>query len=210
MNEVREKKAGHSRRNRSQSDHPNSFPFFFRDWLSDPDVRALGHDRRGRLLDSLCFTWGTTRTGMCTEDQLRSWLGYSAEEWPEHRDAFLAIWRPRRDGMLVQKRALRLRAEQKRRWKASSENGKKGGRKSKEHNGVSRVGFDLAQPTSEPTVKPIPLQTKPESLSLRAKPLTPEAVGACRRGTGGSQTISEILGATMARHAERAAAEADA
>ena len=195
MQEVREQQAGPRRsRNRSQSDHAVSFPFFFRDWMGDGDVRTLTRVQRDRLMDSLCFTWGTSTVGVATEPQLRAWLGYSEGEWPEHRETFLRIWRRRGDGMLVQRRAQRLRAEQKRRWRTASENGKKGGRKQKGGNGASRVGLDLANPNPEPAARPIPLHTKPENLSLRASSQTPETGPACSRGPVGRRRSARSSG----------------
>ncbi len=60
---------------RSQSSHPASFPLYWRDWLSDPRLRAMSRDERGGFLDVLCFTQGTKTVGVYTQERDEFTLG---------------------------------------------------------------------------------------------------------------------------------------
>ncbi|HKQ57977.1 MAG TPA: hypothetical protein VJY35_08920 [Candidatus Eisenbacteria bacterium] len=90
--------------------------FYWRDWIVD--TRGMTRDQRGGYIDVLAFTnVESSRPGVMTEEQVRTWAGYSEDEWPAHRDVFRARFRIRRDGMWIQKRVIEERRAQKTRYK---------------------------------------------------------------------------------------------
>jgi hypothetical protein len=83
------------------------FDFYWRDWLSDPYIRALSRDERAGLMDVWASTFGTRTPGIMSEEQVRNWAGYVVEEWAIHREHFMACFRIRPDGRWVFERARR-------------------------------------------------------------------------------------------------------
>lgn len=97
-------------------DRAPSSQFYWRDWIVD--TRGMTRDQRGGYIDVLAFSIIESSTpGIMTEEQVRTWAGYSETEWPANRDAFAARFRIRRDGMWIQKRTVQERSAQKKRYK---------------------------------------------------------------------------------------------
>jgi uncharacterized protein YdaU (DUF1376 family) len=94
---------------------PPSFQFYFRDWMSDPVVQAMSWDQRGRFHWALCCSWCTDEPGVADETQWQEWMGYSDEEWVAVRPKIVRAFKFRRDGVMVQKRAVEEREAQRRR-----------------------------------------------------------------------------------------------
>jgi uncharacterized protein YdaU (DUF1376 family) len=61
----------------------------------------MSHEERGRFADVLSQTWATRSPGLYTEEQLRSWAGYTAAEWEHSRERFLACHLLRPKGLWV-------------------------------------------------------------------------------------------------------------
>lgn len=196
-----------SRERLSQSTHAASFPFYFRDWLASPEVRALSREERGAYIDVLASTWQTRTVGVMTEEQVRAWAGYSPAEWKAHREALKACFRVRSDGLWVQKRAKREREAQKRRFKSASEAGKKSAAKRKGGNEVTKVVADSVgegvRTESEPCPRSLVLgpserQVVPSTDGSRAH--SPNG-----HGTAGLKAVGEILNTLPAVAAARRA-----
>lgn len=102
-------------------------PFYWADWLADPAVRLLGDARRGRYIDFLAMTNQTERPGRHTEEEVREMLGYSPENWPDHRAAFLRCFRVTKGGLWIQKRTVEQFEASEKERKRWSELGRKGG-----------------------------------------------------------------------------------
>lgn len=101
-------------------------PFYWADWLCDPGVRLLRHDERGRYIDFLALSYQTDHPGQHTEDGVRSMLGYSVSEWPDHRQNFSRCFLI--SGRLwTQKRARQEAERAERIHQKLSESGRKGG-----------------------------------------------------------------------------------
>jgi uncharacterized protein YdaU (DUF1376 family) len=178
---------------RSQSSHPASFPLYWRDWLSDPRLRAMSRDERGGFLDVLCFTQGTKTVGIYTEEECRVWAGYSWEAWQLVREKFLAVHTVRRDGLWLQKRARRERAAQKIRYKRARKAGKKGARNRwdpKVLNGPP-IAQAIAQRCPSPDPDPVSIQ--------QAKPSTESPTRSEATVPGELAVASELAGALFTR-----------
>jgi uncharacterized protein YdaU (DUF1376 family) len=158
MTERSEGKEARARRveRGSQSSHPASFPLYWRDWLSSPELRALTREERGGFMDVLCYTQGTKTVGVYTELQCMAWAGYTLESWQAVREKFLALHTVRRDGMWIQKRARRERAAQKIRYNRARAAGKKGASNRWGDNDMNRGAMRQAMAQGYPSPDPVP------------------------------------------------------
>ena len=121
------------------------------DYVSDPAVRAMSYEERGRYVDVLMSLY-LTNVGTASEDAVRIWAGYSEPEWPFHREQFARAFRVGRDGKWTQKRvAMEVRAARNR-VKRAAESGRAGGRASAGKRQSSLAL--LQQPFSEPKATP--------------------------------------------------------
>jgi hypothetical protein len=62
--------------------------FYWREWMSRPELRRLTRDERAGFMDVWAATHGTKTPGVMTEADVRLWAGYDEKEWKEHRDSF--------------------------------------------------------------------------------------------------------------------------
>ena len=65
----------------------------FRWWMSDPGIRRLTHEQRGRFMDMWALICGNTTPGVCTEEDVRAWAGYTPPEWKAVRSVFVPLFR---------------------------------------------------------------------------------------------------------------------
>jgi len=65
----------------------------FRWWMSDPGIRRLTHEQRGRFMDMWALICGNTTPGVCTEEDVRAWAGYTPPEWKAVRPVFVPLFR---------------------------------------------------------------------------------------------------------------------
>lgn len=61
-------------------------------WLSNPALRRMTPDQRGRFMDVWAATHGTKTPGVMTEDDARGWAGYSVVEWKANRETFARVF----------------------------------------------------------------------------------------------------------------------
>jgi len=188
---------------RSQSSHPASFPLYWRDWLSDPKVRAMSRDMRGGFLDVLCFSQGTDTVGVYTEDQCQAWAGYPDEEWKLVKDKFLACHsvRVRQDAegtktvLWVQKRARRERLAQKNRYRNARKAGKKGARKRWEPKVLNSHPITPAMAKTCPSPDPSPSPV----VKQQAMPSTEHRTGTEATARGELAVAGELTSALLTR-----------
>ncbi len=93
--------------------------------MADPDVQSLTWDQRGRYVWALCCSHLSECPGVATESQWRQWMGYTAAQWNRNKDAMRRCFRVESDKW-VQERMLHERDEQRARYEAASEAGRKG------------------------------------------------------------------------------------
>jgi uncharacterized protein YdaU (DUF1376 family) len=101
-----------------------SFQFYSKDWLTDPDIRALSPDERGRYIDVFARTHLTDHPGVCCEDDVRKWAEYSPAQWKKHREAFARLFTLKRDGTWIRESVVAARAAQRRRYEQSVQGGR--------------------------------------------------------------------------------------
>lgn len=73
----------------------------FRWWMSDPGIRRLTHEQRGRFMDMWALICGNTTPGVCTEEDVRAWAGYTPLEWKAVRPVFVPLFRITRGGKWI-------------------------------------------------------------------------------------------------------------
>lgn len=98
MKGTDEKRAAAPRRMRSTEIALPWGRFYWRDWMSDPRIRRLSFDQRGRFMDVWAATHGTRTPGLMTEDDVRAWAGYDPKDWRLHRDVFAQVFAIGKDG----------------------------------------------------------------------------------------------------------------
>lgn len=198
----------------SASNRAPSSQFYWRDWLVDPAVNAMTFDERGRYFQVLARTHQTDDPGVCTEEQVRTFAEYSREEWAEHRDALARAFRIRRDGIWIQKRTVKERQAQRKRFLKSQKGGRTSATRPRDSRG--RLGPRLdsdsgrgdgppassaASATSEgrnPT-PPLPVRPPPPSSSIRERRLRgSEPAKGADRGTSGPEKIGDVMARTVA------------
>ncbi len=107
----------------SANDRAPATLWYWKDHMTDPYVRAMTYDERGRYWDVLGITHQTEEPGVMTEEQVRCWAGYTEEEWPKHRAALGGAFKIQGD-VWVQKRTVEDRRKQKRRFEQSQRGGR--------------------------------------------------------------------------------------
>jgi uncharacterized protein YdaU (DUF1376 family) len=180
---------------RSHSSHPASFPLYWRDWLSSPELRALTPAERSGFMDVLCYTQGTKTVGIYTEEQCRGWAGYTLESWQGVRDKFLALHTVRKDGKWLQKRARRERLAQKIRYNQARAAGKKGASKRWSPNDMNRGAMPAAMAKACPSPDPAPTPV----VKQQAMPSTERGVLELVPPRGDFSVAGEIAGDLLAR-----------
>lgn len=88
MSEKVEQEEGDAKVRRRKGDQLDWVRFWWKEWLSSPDVRRLSRDQRGGLMDVFASTYGSKTPGVMDEDDVRAWAGYAPEEWKKVRDVF--------------------------------------------------------------------------------------------------------------------------
>lgn len=79
--------------------------FWWQEWLSDSDLRRLTPDQRGRFMDVWAISMGTRTPGVMLEEDVRTWAGYTPEEWADVRETFAKLFSvARRTGKWTNKR----------------------------------------------------------------------------------------------------------
>ena len=200
--EIRDEAArDHRRKRRARPGRADWFAWYWRDWLTHPAVRAMDRGERGGLVDVLSQTWGTASPGLYTEDQVRAWAGYSADEWPAHRERFLACHVVRPNGLWVhpqtRSEALATKTRLTRAKKSAREAAQKRWR-DKDMNAVRMPQGDLGTSTVRQSVEPVSKanrQANTDAHAVRTGSSTPVSAGA-------------LAGEMLARLADVAGSEA--
>lgn len=91
---------------------PPSYQWYPRDFRAEPAVDAMTFDQRGRYQWALDASWLTQTYGVAPEDEWRTWMHYTPEQWAEVRNVYLPCFRVRPNGLWVQKRMKAQRDEQ--------------------------------------------------------------------------------------------------
>ena len=208
------------RERRSQSAHAPSFPLYWRDWLSSPEVRAMTAEERGGYIDVLCFTQGTKTPGVMTEDEVRAWAGYPPEQWPVHREAFRRCFKvTASSGTWIQARAKRERGAQLKRFRRAQKAAKEAAQKRWRDKRLDATGMAQADAKVYPSPCPSPCPS-PEVASSKAMPAAESVPSRSAPGRGRSargavpgvdgagrggdpEAVGSLVGTLMARVAER-------
>ncbi|OGF05533.1 MAG: hypothetical protein A2W00_01735 [Candidatus Eisenbacteria bacterium RBG_16_71_46] len=104
------------------------FNFSPGDYMTDPAVRAMSYEQRGRYVDVLCAMY-LRNSGSATEDEIRVWAGCSEDEWKHHREGIQRAFKVTRNGRWIQKRVEVEVREAKKRVEQARKSGREGAKK---------------------------------------------------------------------------------
>lgn len=106
------------------------FPFYVKDWLSDPDVRLLTPEQRGAYIDLLAYSWvSSTPCSLPADDTgLAQLAGLTPEKWAVLGPAIKRLLSPfpDRPDLLCSPKLLRVHGEASELHQTLSEAGKRG------------------------------------------------------------------------------------
>lgn len=175
--------------------------WYWRDWLSNPAIRRMSPDQRGRFMDVRASTLGTRTPGVMTEDDVRAWAGYTPKEWTEARAVFAGAFNTtRRKGKWLLEDVIET-------WKASMERAKRFTNRAKKaaasRTGKRRSGNEMTS-TSSPQAEldvntDVRLQTlEPKTTAVPDVQTVPDGtVGLAPDGTSGTAAVSALLGRVL-------------
>jgi uncharacterized protein YdaU (DUF1376 family) len=197
------------------NDRPPSSQWYWRDWLTDPAVQRMSFDERGRYMQVLGMTHQTDEPGVCSEEDIRIWAGYSEAEWSEHRAAFERVFKIRHDGKWVQKRTVQEREAQRKRREQSQRGGLRSATRARDSLGrleprlddrlEPRLGTLSSSSSSSPSMRSNPTQPLPAVApsSPSAQPESFEVGREIGRGADrenrGPVSAGELVPKTVAR-----------
>ncbi len=192
-----------------------SFQFYMKDWLTDPAIRDLNLDERGRYIDVLARTHLTDHPGVCTEDEVRTWAGYTPAQWKQHRAAFARLFTVRPDGTWIQESIIKAREAQRKRHEHSSKGGFLSAARPRDSQGHFVPGLDegldleldggpgtpaspQASAVASPTLKKNQTTPAAQALPTSQEPATPNGAANEPRGL---QPIRDVVDRTISREA---------
>ena len=141
---------------------PPSFPFYVRDFATDPRVLVMTCEEVGGYVMLLCAAWLQPEPGVLpNDDETLAALSRLRERWPDCRKRILAAFVV--DGeRLIQKRMVAVREAQRRYYRGQKARGKAGANarwhKPVDGDGIGSPLLEQSLPMALPLPLPLPLQ----------------------------------------------------
>ncbi len=79
-------------------------PFYMTDFRHSRAVQAMTWEQRGRYVWAWEDSWRSETPGVATEDEWRTWLGYSPKKWKKTREIFAKCFRIENENVWIQER----------------------------------------------------------------------------------------------------------
>lgn len=175
--------------------------FYWREWLSDPAIRRLSPEQRGRFMDVRASTLGTRTPGVMTEDDVRAWAGYTPKEWAEVRAVFSGPFNTTR------RRGKWLLEDVVETWKASIERAKRFTKRAKKaaasRTGKTRSGKEMTSTSSPQADLDVNTDVRLQTLEFKnsavpdVQTVPDGTVGLAPDGTSGTAAVSALLGRVL-------------